>query len=114
MFQKGHKKVGGIKKGSTREKSRSIKAAFEAAFEGLGGVDKLQAWAMANPTEFYKLASKLIPLDVRSVSEVVDRPLDTSKIPADELVVLSARLKQIAEMQKTVDVSPDGGEQARG
>lgn len=35
--------------------------AFLEAFEELGGVPRLVAWGDVNPTEFYKILSKLIP-----------------------------------------------------
>lgn len=34
------------------------------AFERKGGVDALLTWADDNPTEFYKLCGRLIPVDV--------------------------------------------------
>ncbi len=58
---------GGRKKG-TLNKAASIRAAFEQAFVALQKDKKkphhLQAWAEANPTEFYKLAARLIPTEI--------------------------------------------------
>lgn len=42
----------------------SAKEAFVYAFDAIGGADKLAAWALDNPTEFYRLFSKLIPVAV--------------------------------------------------
>jgi hypothetical protein len=70
-FVKGHKKIGGKKKGSTNVKSVAIKEAFQLAFEGLGGAKGLMEWGKINKTEFYKLASKLIPVDVTSGGKTI-------------------------------------------
>ena len=42
----------------------SVKAALEAAFQGLGGVPALIAWAEKEPAEFYRLWGKLLPKNV--------------------------------------------------
>lgn len=34
------------------------------AFQGIGGVQSLQEWAQDNQTEFYKIWSRLLPLEV--------------------------------------------------
>lgn len=59
----------GRPKGSISPIRRTVKAAFEDAFEALQKPKKngdpnpaaLTEWAQANPTEFYKLAKALIP-----------------------------------------------------
>ena len=60
QFEKGNK---GKPKGATNKLTKSVKEAFEIAFNKLQGNDdaKLEVWAANNPTEFYKLAAKLIP-----------------------------------------------------
>ena len=40
------------------------KEALEACFEQLGGVPFLLGWAQENPTEFFKIWSKLVPRDI--------------------------------------------------
>ena len=42
----------------------SVKAALEAAFQGLGGVPALISWAEREPAEFYRLWGKLLPKNV--------------------------------------------------
>lgn len=42
----------------------SVKAALSEAFDKRGGVPSLLAWAEAEPTEFYRLWSKMIPAEV--------------------------------------------------
>lgn len=55
---------GGRKKGTPNRVTTSVKDAFLAAHQGIGGVATLQAWASNNQTEFYKLLARLIPTEV--------------------------------------------------
>ena len=64
----GKKSGGGSRKGSPNKLTKSVKEAFEVAFNELQG-DKnanLANWAKENTTEFYKLAAKLIPTSVNA------------------------------------------------
>lgn len=70
-FQKGNP---GRKKGSQNKFTVSVKSAFQAAFDEMGGQDALAKWGALNQTEFYKLASKLIPQTL----EGGDKPIDHS------------------------------------
>ena len=65
---KGHKKVGGKKKGVPNHFTQSVKDAFKMAFDEIGGAKALAAWGKKakNRDSFYKLASKLIPQDLTS------------------------------------------------
>lgn len=54
----------GRKKGVPNKTTASVKQALTIAFEGIGGVSKLQAWATEHPTEFYGLWAKLLPKEV--------------------------------------------------
>lgn len=58
----GKPKTGGRKKGSLNKATIGVKDALTQAFENLGGVASLVAWGEENKTEFYKLWSKLIPV----------------------------------------------------
>lgn len=49
--------------GAVNKLTRAAKEAFGLAFEGIGGVEALTAWAKDNPTEFYKLFARLIPTE---------------------------------------------------
>jgi hypothetical protein len=62
---------GGRKKGTPNKVTVAAKEAFVLAFQGMGGVPKLREWGSENPTEFYKLYSKLIPVDVTSAGEAL-------------------------------------------
>lgn len=56
----------GRPKGSPNKSTLAVKEALIAAFDGMGGVNALQTWAMANETEFYKLWVKMLPQDVNA------------------------------------------------
>lgn len=69
-FQKGHEKFGGRQAGSENKLTRTIKESFGEAFELLGGAQELFEWAKTNKTDFYKLASKLIPTEISGAISV--------------------------------------------
>lgn len=70
MIGKGQPKRGGRTKGTPNRTTTAVKAAMEAAFTRLGGVDALVEWAKAQPTEFYKLYVKLLPIQVSAEHKV--------------------------------------------
>lgn len=81
-------KTGGRKRGTQNKFTRSVKEAFEAAFKSMQEKPhiKLEDWGESNPTEFYKLASKLIPSEVtatvktqESAIELLNRGLASKK-----------------------------------
>lgn len=82
-------KTGGRKPGSQNKFTRSVKEAFGEAFELLGGAKALYAWAKENPTDFYKLASKLIPVDanvkVTQTPEAIVYPMGLSEQEVENL-----------------------------
>ena len=57
-------KTGGRKKGTPNKVTATVREGLETVFHALGGADHMTAWAKENPTEFYKLLSKLIPVQV--------------------------------------------------
>ncbi len=64
--RKGHKKAGGRAKGTPNKLTTTFK---ELVITTLDAIQKdpgvnLESWAKANPTEFYKIASKLIPTEI--------------------------------------------------
>jgi len=54
-------KTGGRKKGTTNKVSLSLKQAVLETFEKLGGVQHMATWAKENPSEFYRIAARLVP-----------------------------------------------------
>jgi hypothetical protein len=70
---KGHKKYGGggSRLGKPNKFTASAKEAFQIAFDELGGAKGLAKWAKENQGDFYKLYSKLIPVDITSDGEAL-------------------------------------------
>ena len=60
------KKTGGRKAGTPNKITATVRETFEHAFRILqeSKTANLTSWAEKNPTEFYKLSSKLIPSDM--------------------------------------------------
>jgi hypothetical protein len=69
----------GRPKGVPNKATASIKKAFLEAFERRGGVKALVEWAEDEPTEFYKLAAKLIPTEITGAN---GSPLGVVILPA--------------------------------
>lgn len=65
----------GRPKGSVNKSTAAVKDALNAAFQGMGGVDRLQTWAQANETEFYKLWVKMLPQDVNAKVDATIREI---------------------------------------
>lgn len=68
-FKKGEKRPNqGRPKGKLNKLTLTVKEAFEAAFRKLQNEPgaKLDDWAKENPTDFYKIAAKLIPTAVEA------------------------------------------------
>src|SRR5262245_5967309 len=89
---KGTPKHGGRKKGTPNKQTAAVKAALLEAFEGVGGVAELIAWAKkpANRGEFYKLWAKLVPTEIRNADgetfrvEMVEEIVDASVSPHED------------------------------
>jgi hypothetical protein len=84
MFVKGKSaNPAGRPKGSKNKATQEIKQAFYEAFYERGGVKALLKWADESPTDFYRLAAKLIPVEiagtfdhtVKSAEELSDNDL---------------------------------------
>lgn len=69
-FKKGEKRTkGGRKAGTPNKLTKTVREAFEATFNEMQqgkGPETLANWAKENPTEFYKLAAKLIPQEINA------------------------------------------------
>lgn len=62
---RGGSRIGaGRKPGTPNKITRAFKEAVAAVFEDLGGEKHLLGWAKKNPTEFYKIATRLIPTEI--------------------------------------------------
>jgi hypothetical protein len=63
-FAKGHKKLGGRKKGAPNQTSAALKEMILEALAGAGGVAYLQRQANESPAAFMALLGKVLPLQV--------------------------------------------------
>lgn len=75
-FEKGNP---GKPKGALNKTTKLVKEVFAEAFAELQNDEavKLVVWGKENPTEFYKLASKLIPtqMDIAANINLSDEPI---------------------------------------
>lgn len=67
-FKKGKIKTGGKTKGTPNKVTKTVKEAVLMAFVELQSDAKanILSWAKENTTDFYKIASKLIPTEVNA------------------------------------------------
>lgn len=59
----GHK-TGGRQAGTPNRITRAFREAVQVAYDAIGGDEAFAAWARANPTEFYRIAARLIPAEI--------------------------------------------------
>lgn len=75
LFEKGN---AGKPKGAVNKNSKLIKEVFAEAFYALqSGSNSLEKWGDENPTEFYKLAVRLIPnqMELTANVNISDEPV---------------------------------------
>lgn len=74
----------GKPKGAQNKTTRLVKEVFAAVFDELQSDKKanLKAWAKENPTEFYRLAAKLIPVQLTGEGGgPIKQTIDLSGLP---------------------------------
>lgn len=113
-FQKGQSgNPAGRKPGTQNRLTLTVKQGFEAAFEKMqGGEHALDKWAAKNPTDFYKLASKLIPSQITAELSGIDGgPIEIDQTTRSaRLAGVVARLK--ARQNQPGDAPDDGSDLA--
>jgi hypothetical protein len=74
-FKKGE--ATGRPKGAVNHLTKTVKETVMAAFEDLQNDPRanIVAWGKENPTEFYKIAAKLIPTEISANVEVTKKEL---------------------------------------
>ena len=78
-FEKGRLKTGGRQTGVSNRLTTAFREAVLFVYDGLGGHAAFLDWARENPTEYYKIAARLIPAEMRDdgggkhVTVIVDR-----------------------------------------
>ena len=68
-FVPGKPKTGGRQAGVPNRLTTHFREAVQVVYQGLGGHEAFTQWARENPTEFYKIASRLIPTEMRENSQ---------------------------------------------
>jgi hypothetical protein len=70
-FEKGKEKTGGRVVGSANKLTKTVKERVLEVFNELqeDSEANLLSWAKTEPTEFYKIAAKLIPADINAKVE---------------------------------------------
>ena len=66
---KGHRNnPNGRPKGSPNKTTTRMREALLQVYENIGGIEAMTAWAMEerNKTEFYKIITKLIPVEIKN------------------------------------------------
>ncbi len=64
MFTKGVAKLGGRQKGTPNKLTSTFREAVLLTYDGIGGHSAFMQWARENPTEFYRIAARLIPAEM--------------------------------------------------
>jgi len=89
---KGGVKFGGRKKGTKNRVTATVKDAILHAYNAIGGDDAFSEWANAEKTEFYKIYSRLVPLDLQANGEItitVNKMVDN--LPGVDLKTIDAK-----------------------
>lgn len=60
-FLAGRTKTGGRRAGVPNKLTTAFREAVQVAYERIGGHEAFAKWAKENPTEFYRIAARLIP-----------------------------------------------------
>ena len=83
-------KTGGRQKGTPNRITRVFREAVQVAYDAIGGDEAFAAWARENPTEFYRIAARLIPTEIAApgnegVTVILrDFRLENSKVVSDD------------------------------
>jgi hypothetical protein len=63
------RKTGGRQAGTPNKVTTAFKTAVQIVYEDIGGHKAFAEWARANPGDFYRIASRLIPTEVTNPAE---------------------------------------------
>jgi hypothetical protein len=94
-FTIGKPKTGGRQPGVPNRLTSAFREAVLFVYDGLGGHDAFLEWARENQTEYYRIASRLIPAEMRDessekrvtviIDRLADRPPSSNVIPVTQL-----------------------------
>jgi hypothetical protein len=94
MFRPGRNKSGGRKPGVTNKFTGTMREAVQIVYHEMGGHEEFTRWAKRNPGEFYRIASRLIPVEIQKTTDntinVIIRR-DWHLQPSEEAKVIDAQ-----------------------
>lgn len=78
----------GKQKGTTNKLTRTVRETVLAAFTELQAdpVNNIVAWAKTEPTEFYKIAAKLIPTEIKGDLQITKTVLHVERKTGNNLI----------------------------
>ncbi len=101
-FQPGKPKTGGRKFGTPNRLTGAFREAVLHVYNGLGGHKAFLEWARENPTEYYRIAARLIPVELRSedhaIVNVILPPMPPPLGPSNELAVIEDQSKDSQDL----------------
>ena len=68
-FVPGRTKTGGRQVGAPNRLTTACREAVQHVYDDIGGHEAFSKWARENQTEFYRIAARLIPTEMREPSE---------------------------------------------
>lgn len=82
----------GRQAGSPNKITTAFKDAVRIVYDDIGGHPAFAAWARENPTEFYRIAARLIPAEVnvredRAITVVIQRGVNNLDVDAGQPAV---------------------------
>lgn len=107
MFTKGMEKVGGRKKGTPNKLTGTFREAICLAYLSIGGHEAFARWASQNRTEFYRIAARLIPTEIKnSDGEVITVIIDRTAMDSGRPEEIAIRQSETAMPLLTTHQSP--------
>jgi hypothetical protein len=91
MFEKGKAKTGGRQPGTPNRLTGAFREAVRVVYDGLGGHRAFLRWATKNQTEFYRIASRLIPTEIPRADSVVNVVVQRGGIQPPGPVTIEAK-----------------------
>ena len=89
-FERGREKTGGRQRGVTNRFTGAFREAVQEVYNGLGGHEAFLDWAKLNQGEFYKICSRLIPVEIKGDMNTHTVTVHVHREPIEPVPVLPA------------------------
>ena len=83
-------KLGGRQAGTPNKITAAFKDAVRFVYDDIGGNAAFSAWAKENQTEFYRIASRLIPTEMTQQSTGITVIINRGGLPPADVLTLDA------------------------